>query len=143
MSRRPKYPDPFFMLFPWLRAAGLMCLVGFAGLFIYRLSETGGNHSRQACLAAIITSGAAGLCGLYPIGKIWRREVMIAVAAIMTGSAIRLLIGGAGVAIITFFTQINKSWYIFYIGIYYILFMAVDTGLALWMAAYCRRDDDN
>jgi thiosulfate reductase cytochrome b subunit len=68
---------------------------------------------------------------------------MIDVSAIMTGSSIRILICGAGVAIITFFTQINKSWYIFYIGIYYILFMAVDTGLALWMAAYCRRDDDN
>jgi len=129
------------MLFPWIKAALLMLLVAFLVVFIFRLSETGGDHSQEACFAAMVTVGAAGLCSLYPIGKIWRKGVMIAFLAIMIGSAIRLLIGGAGVAIIAFFTQVNKIWYILYVAIYYVLFLMVDMAFALWMLNHCKKDD--
>jgi hypothetical protein len=139
--RRQRYPDPFFMLFPWIKVVMLVLFVAFIVVFIFRISETGGDHSKEACFAAIITAGAAGLCGLYPMGKMWRKGVLIAFGAIMFGSAIRLLIGGAGVAIITFFTQVNKIWYIFYVGIYYVLFLTVDMAFALWMLNHCQKDD--
>lgn len=129
------------MLFPWIKAALLVLLAAFIVIFIFRLSETGGDHSKEACFAAMITAAAAGLCSLYPIGKTWRKGVMIAFVAIMVGSAIRLLIGGAGVAIITFFTQVNRIWYILYVVIYYVLFLMIDTAFALWMLNHCRKDD--
>lgn len=142
MSRRRQNPEPFLMLFPWLRATGLLCFFAFVVIFIFRLSETGGPDSRRACIAAVITILAACLCGLYPLGKIWRSSVHAALIAIMIGSAIRLLIVGAGVAIITLFTQLNKSWYIFYLGVYYVFFMAVDMAFALWMLGHCKKTDN-
>lgn len=142
MSRRAKYPDPFFMLFPWLRVAGVLCLLAFVEIFVFRLSETGGLQSRQACIAAMILTAIMGTAGIYPVCKIWRRGILLAITAIISGSVIRLLIGGAGVAIIAFFTQLNKSWFIFYVFVYYILFLMIDTAFALWMLCYCRRSDD-
>ena len=141
MSRRPKYPQPFFMIFPWIRTAGLLFLLTFIVIFIFRLSETGGPESGRACIAAIITSVTAAVCSIYPVGKVWRKEILAVLTAVMIGSAIRLLIGGTGLAIIAFFTQINKIWYIFYVVIYYILFMTVDTAFAIWMFDYCRKDN--
>lgn len=142
MTRRVKYPQPFFMLFPWLRVAGLLGLLAFVVLLIFRLSETAGHESRRACFAAIVTTVIGGVCSLYPIGKTWRRDMMLVLTAVMIGSAIRLLIGGAGVAIITFFTQLNKSWYILYVVIYYVLFLTLDSAFALWMLSYCGRKDN-
>lgn len=142
MSRRRKHPEPFFMIFPWLRTAGLISLFTFVLILVWRLSETAGIESYHACTAAMMTTVLMGLCSLYPLCKIWREPVIVGVIAVMIGSAIRLLIGGAGVAIITFFTQLNKSWFVFYVAVYYVFFLIMDTAFALWMLNYCRRNDD-
>lgn len=51
----------------------------------------------------------------------------------MIAAVIRMLISGGGVAIITFFTDIHRSWFVLFMGIYYVAFLTVDTWLALWI----------
>lgn len=126
------------MLFPWGKMAVVFVLFLLGALFVYRLSETGGIHVNRACLAAIITAGLAGSAGLYVIGKMWRKEVYWVLMGAMIGAVIRLLISGLGTAIITTFTDIHRSWYILFLGIYYVAFIVLDTGLALWILKHSR-----
>ena len=132
-SRKKEIKEPFFMLFPWGKVAGLLFLLLFVAMVIYRLSETGGLHVSRACRTAMIVSVTAGVAGVYVIGEMWRRPVHWVLAGVMIAAAIRLLISGAATAIITFFMDVHRSWYVLFLGIYYILFLAADTSLALWI----------
>ena len=133
MSPKNKQPDPFFMVFPWGKMAGLLFLVIFGAMFVYRLSQTGGPHVNQACFFAMIVAASAGISGFYVVGKMWGRDVYWVLAGVMIAAAIRLLISGGGVAIIAFFTDIHRSWFVLFLSIYYLAFLAVDTWLALWI----------
>lgn len=132
MSPKKEQTDPFFMIFPWGKVAGMLFLVVFGVMFVYRISETGGAHVSRACLFAIIVSFVAGIVGLYAIGKTWGRDVYWVLMGVMLAAAIRLLIGGAGVAIIASFTNVHRTWFVLFLGIYYLAFLAVDTWFALW-----------
>jgi hypothetical protein len=125
--------EPFFMIFPWGKVAGMLFLLVFGVMLVYRLSEAGGPHIKQACLLAIPVSLTAGLLGLYAIGKTWRRDIHWILIGVMLACVIRLLIGGAGVAIIAFFTNVQRSWFVLFLGIYYTAFLVVDTWVALWV----------
>lgn len=133
MKNKIKQAEPFFMLFPWGKVAVLCLLFFFSSVFVYRLSETGGIEASRACLMAMIVAGLAGGLGLYVIGKTWRRDVYFMLAGAMIAMIIRMLIGGGGVAIITLFTDIHRSWFVLFLGIYYLVFLVVDTWLALWV----------
>lgn len=133
MSSRNKQPDPFFMIFPWGKVSLLVLAMLFFAFFIYRLSQIGGVVSSRACLSAIATAGIAGGLGLCVIGKTWRRDVYFILAGTMIAMVIRLLIGGGGVAIIVRFTDVHRSWFVLYLAIYYVAFLAVDTWLAFWI----------
>ena len=133
MSPKKEQPSPFFMIFPWGKVAGILFLMVFGAMFVYRLSETGGEHVNRACLFAMIVAGVAGITGFYAIGKTWGRDVHWVLAGVMIAAAIRLLIGGGGVAILTFFTSVHRSWFVLFLGVYYLAFLAVDTWFALWV----------
>lgn len=113
--------------------AWLLFLLALGAMFVYRISQTGGSHVNEACLFAMIVAGAAGGVGVYAIGKTWGRDVYWVLTGVMIAAAIRLLISGGGVAIITFFTDIHRSWFVLFLGVYYLAFLAVDTWLALWI----------
>ena len=121
------------MVFPWGKVAGMLFLVVFGAMFIYRLSETGGAHVNQSCLFAMTVAGVAGITGFFAIGKTWGRDVHWVLVGVMIAAAIRLLIGGGGVAIIVRFTDIHRSWFVLYLGVYYLAFLVVDTWLAVWI----------
>ncbi|MHC4526157.1 MAG: hypothetical protein ACYSU8_11595 [Planctomycetota bacterium] len=145
MNKKNKQkPEPFLLLFPWGKMTGAFLLFLLVSLFVYRLSEAGGIHVNRACLAAIVTATAGGGCGLYVIGKMWRKEIYWVLMGAMIGGVIRLLIGGIGTAIITAFTDIHRSWYIVFLGVYYVAFLVMDTGLALWMLrhSYIGKQED-
>lgn len=125
--------DPFLLIFPWGKVSGFLFLLFFGMFFSYRISETGGFHVKQACLAAIIIAGLAGISGFYVIGKTWGQDVYAVLIGNMIATAIRLLICGCGVAIITRFTDIHLSWFILFVGVYYITFMAVDISFSVWV----------
>jgi hypothetical protein len=133
VNHKAEYKEPFFMIFPWGKVFGLLCLFLFGACFVYRLSEAGGVHVSRACFVAIVTSVVAGVCSLYPICKSWGRDVYSVLIGVMIGAVVRLLITGVGVAIITFFTATHRSWFIVFLGVYYIAFMVADTWLALWV----------
>ncbi|MHC4551575.1 MAG: hypothetical protein ACYSUT_02245 [Planctomycetota bacterium] len=133
MARKNQEKHPFFMIFPWGKVAGLVFLLIFAVILVYRISETGGLHVSRACLSAMIISLIAGLTGLYVISEMWGKDVYWVLAGVMIAAAIRLLISGAGTAIITFFMDIHRSWFVLFLGVYYIVFLTADTWLALWI----------
>lgn len=121
------------MLFPWGRTAALIGVMGFLSLLIYRVSETGGPDVSRACLAAKAVAYAAGLTGLYLIGRMWRRDIYLIMISIIAAFLIRLLIGGSGIAIIILFTSVHRTWFVVYVCIYYVIFLIIDTGFALWV----------
>ena len=121
------------MIFPWGKLALFLFLSVFGSMFVYRLSETGGIHVNRACLSAMIVSGIAGMLGFYAIGKTWGRDVYWVLMGVMIAAAIRLLISGGGVAIITLFTNVHRIWFILFLGVYYLAFLVVDTWFALWV----------
>ncbi len=133
MARKKTEKEPFFMIFPWGKVAGMVFLLLFGVMFVFRLSETGGLHVSRACLTAMIISVIAGLTGLYIISKGWGRDAYWVLMVAAIAAAIRLLISGAGTAIITFFMDIHRSWFVLFLGIYYVIFLAADTWLALWI----------
>lgn len=141
MNSKKKQSDPFFMVFPWGKVTGILFLVVFGSIFIYRLSETGGTHVNRSCFFAMIVGGIAGITGIYAIGKTWGRDVYWVLIGVMVAAVIRLLIGGAGVAIISIFTNVQRSWFVLFLGIYYLAFLGVDTWFALWVLRNCELKD--
>jgi hypothetical protein len=133
MKKSKKQPEPFLLVFPWAKVSMGVLGMLFFGMFVYRLSAMAGLESSRACLMAIVISGVGGGLGLYIIGKTWRRDISFMLAGAMIAMAIRMLIGGGGVAIITRFTDVHRSWFVLYLGVYYLAFLAVDTWLALWI----------
>ena len=73
------------------------------------------------------------MIGVYIISELWGKDLYVVFAGVMTAGVIRLLISGSGFAIISFFMDIHRSWFVLFLGIYYLVFMAVDTWLALWI----------
>ena len=124
---------PFFMIFPWGKVAAIIFFVFFASLFVYRLSETGGFHVRRACFIAFVIAVTSGLTGIYVISEMWGKDVYLVLIGVVSAMVTRLLISGSGFAIITFFMDIHRSWFVLFLGIYYLVFMTVDTWLALWI----------
>lgn len=125
--------DPFFLIFPWFKAFGILFLFVFGILFVYRVSSTGGRQVEESCFAAIIAASVPGLIGFYIISKSWGKDSYGILIAAMFALIIRLLTGGVGVAIITVFTDINQSWFVCFLIFYYLAFMAMDVFLAVWI----------
>ncbi|MHC4232153.1 MAG: hypothetical protein ACYSTW_06085, partial [Planctomycetota bacterium] len=98
-------------------------------------------HVNRACFFSMIVAGVAGVTGFFAIGKTWGRDVHWVLIGVMVAAAIRLLIGGAGVAIITSFTNVHRSWFVLFLGIYYLAFLGVDTWFALWVLRNCELKD--
>jgi hypothetical protein len=141
MKKKDKQAEPFLLLFPWGKVGWMLFLTVFWFFFIYRLSETGGAHVNQACLFAMIVAAIAGITGFYAIGKTWGRDVHWVLVGVMIAMVIRMLISGGGVAIIIFFTDIHRSWFVLFLGIYYIAFLAVDTWFSLWILRNSEMND--
>lgn len=133
MSSEKKQQAPFFILFPWFKVAAGLFLILLGMMAVYRLSEAGGTRTTHACLAAMIVAGTAGISGLYIIAKMWGRDGYWVLVGVMGALVIRPLISGASFAIIIPFTKIDKSWYIFFLAVYYIAFLVIDTWFALWI----------
>jgi hypothetical protein len=133
MRSKKTQKEPFFMIFPWCKVAGMLFFGSLMAMIVYRMSESAGEQINRACLLALFVTGLGGLCGIYPISRAWGKEVYGILIGIMVASTIRLLISGVGVAIITFFTNVHRSWFVLFLGIYYLLFMAIETWLGLWV----------
>ena len=131
--KSPQPAEPFFLLFPWGKVAGMLFMLALVSMVVYRLSQTGGTQVQQACLPAMIVATVAGLAGIYTVSKTWGRDVYWVLVGVMIAAVIRLLISGGGVAIISFFTDIHRSWFVLFLGVYYLAFLTVDTWLALWI----------
>ncbi len=119
--------------FPLGGLAGWMVLFAIGGMFVYRLSQTGGRSHEMACVAAIMVSILAAALGVVPVYKFWGREMIWVVAAILLAGTIRLLIGLSGVVIIIFFTAIDRISFVGYLTLFYTFFLLLDTWLALLM----------
>jgi len=128
---------PYGKLFGWL----LLLLIG--GMFVYRLSETGGKSTEIACLWAMGISVSAALAGLVSVYKVWGRALMWVLLGVFLSGAIRLLIGAVGVVIIIAFTATDKMSFVGFLALFYVVFLAMDTWLALWVLRNTKIEDEN
>ena len=124
---------PFLLIFPWAKAFGLLFLFVFVLLFVYRVSSTGGHDIEQSCFAAIIVSAVPGLVSFFVVANSWGKDAHGVLVSAILAFVIRLLTAGAGIAIITIFTGINRSWFVGFLGFYYLAFLGIDICFTLWM----------
>ena len=132
----PTAPPPSLgseLRFPFGKLAGWAVLFVIGGMFVYRLSETGGRVSRNACLAAMIVSSVAAVAGIIPVLNAWGRKLLWVILSVFLSGAIRLLIGLAGVVIIILFTAIERTKFVGFLALFYTAFLAVDIWLSLWV----------
>jgi len=116
-------------VFSWFIATGLF--LGVIFLLTYRYCELAGPKAEKACILAIITATLGGLSAFWPLSKVWRREPEKMVVSVFLGGAIRILIGFVGVVIIFFFTGISRKWFLGCYGIFYTVFLLVDSWLII------------
>ena len=130
--------------FPYGKFSGLMTILVIGSLFVYRLSETGGKSSQNACLSAMAVSFLAAFVGLIPIYKAWGKDLLWVLTGVFLSSVIRLLIGFFGVVIMALFTDLLRMHFVGFLGLFYVAFLAIDTWLALWILRNTKveKDDD-
>jgi hypothetical protein len=141
--RSPRRINEVNIRFPYAKLAGWMILLVIGGLFVYRLSETGGKPSQMACLSAMAVSFLAAIIGLIPIYKVWGKDLFWVLMGVFLSSVIRLLIGFLGAVIIILFTKLLRIHFIGYLGLFYAAFLAIDTWLGLWVLRNTKVEKDN
>jgi len=130
--------------FPYARLSGWLLLLVVGGLFVYRLSETGGKPSQMACLSAMGVSFFAAFIGLVPIYKVWGKDLFWVLMGVFLSGMIRLLIGFLGAVIIILFTDLQRIEFVGFMGLFYVALLSIDTWLALWILRNTKvnKDDD-
>ena len=129
--------------FPIGKSCGWAVLLVIGGVFVYRLSETGGPKCQVACLSALTTSFLAAITGMIPVYKVWGKELLWVLLGVFLSGIIRLLIALCGAGIIILFTDISRMQYVGFLAIYYIAFLVVDTWLALWVLNNVKVHDED
>ncbi|OQY06280.1 MAG: hypothetical protein B6I25_04205 [Planctomycetales bacterium 4572_13] len=88
-------------------------------------------------------SVSAALAGLVSVYKVWGRALMWVLLGVFLSGAIRLLIGAVGVVIIIAFTATDKMSFVGFLALFYVVFLAMDTWLALWVLRNTKIEDEN
>ena len=148
VNREPVSPSrrrhEVVICFPYARLSGWLILLVVGGLFVYRLSETGGKPSQTACLSAMGVSFLAAFIGLVPVYKVWGKGLFWVLMGVFLSSMIRLLIGFLGAVIIILFTDILRTHFVGFLGLFYAALLSIDTWLALWILRNTKvNKDDN
>lgn len=120
-------------IFPFGKFCGIITLLVIGGMFVFRLSETGGPSSKMACFSAMGLSFLSASLGLYPVYKVWGKDILWTLLGVFLSNLIRLLIGFIGVVIIFSFTRLQRIQFVFFLALFYTVFLIVDTWLALWV----------
>jgi len=136
-------PKPPRVRFPFGRLFGWLILFTIGGMFVYRLSETGGQASERACVAAIVVSSLAAIVGVVPVYKVWGHELLSVMLGVFLAGTIRLLIGLGGVVIIIIFTTIDRTKFVGYMALFYVAFLVLDTWLSLWVLRFAAMNNKN
>jgi hypothetical protein len=108
-------------------------LLLMAGVFATAVgvSFLSGQDAVNGCLWAILVSAIAGCGGFIPfiLARLARKPASI--EAVLSASAIRLLLVLAGLVIIIFFTKVNVMWFVFWLAIFYIAMLVGEVYYAI------------
>lgn len=143
MNRKTHPADDFFLDPPWKIVFGVGGFLLLGVCVLLRFSEFGSQERISACRAALLLSGIAGLVGGWPIVTGWGKSGWRIVGGILAGGLIRLLIEFLGLVIIFAFTEIHRTWLIFFVGIGYMLFLAADTAIGIWLLSRVVWNEDD
>jgi hypothetical protein len=75
------------------------------------------------------------MVAFWPLFKIWDRDQIMGIAAIVLGGGIRALTGFIGVVVVLFFMDISRPWFLGCFGIFYTFFLLTGS----WMMVYLFR----
>ena len=95
----------------------------------YIVSLIIGADSSAGCLTAIIVTAIGGAAGLALAALGILRTGKHALALILTGSLIRLLLVMLGCVIILFFTKVNALWFVVWLVLFYAAILASEIWL--------------
>lgn len=95
------------------------------------VSFLSGQDAVNGCLCAIVVSVVAGIGGFIPFILAQLAKKPCSIEAILSSTAIRLLLVIAGLVIILFFTKVNVMWFVFWLAIFYIAMLAGEVYYAI------------
>jgi len=79
----------------------------------------------------MLVSGIAGFGGFIPVIGARLTGKPISVEAVLSASAIRLLLIIVGLVIILFFVKVNLTWFVLWLAIFYIAMLAGEVCYAI------------
>jgi hypothetical protein len=112
---------------------GCFVLVVMAGVFATAVGVCFllGQDAVNGCLWAMLVSSIAGVGGFIPFIFARLAKKPASIEAVLSASAIRLLLVIAGLVIIIFFTKVNLMWFVFWLAIFYIAMLAGEVYYAI------------
>lgn len=142
MAQKVHPVDNFFLDPPWrfVRGMGFFLVLSVCGLL--RASEFGDADIQDACRAGLLVSGLGGAAGGWPILSSRGKSCWRLLGGALLGGGIRLLIGLAGLVIILLFTEIHRLWVLMFILAGYLVFLAADTAVVVWILSRTVSDEE-
>jgi uncharacterized membrane protein len=104
-----------------------------AGVFATAVGASflSGQDAVNGCLWAMLVSAIAGLGGFVPFILARLAKKPASIEAVLSSSAIRLLLVLAGLVIILFLTKVNVTWFALWMGIFYVVILVAEVYIAI------------
>lgn len=97
-----------------------------------RISEQHGEMAAEACIYAISLNFFAAALGMVPFAMAANKKAKKFFFALLIGSGIRIAVTVLGVIVITVITtKQQRFWFLAWAGIFYLLFLAIETAEAV------------
>lgn len=101
-----------------------------------RFSEVHGPMARRGCVLAVYLSLFAAAAGIIPLMRASKDKADKLFVAMLFGAAIRIVITGGGIAVITIIAEKEQRfWFLAWTVVFYLLFLCIET----IEAVYCMK----
>ncbi len=130
--------SPFIQRYLRLVAVSVVTAIGIAVLGYYPTIEIAGRQALSSMLAGIGASLAAGLIGAVPVGLVVTKDPKQAPQAILLATALRFTVVLALALVVIFCGRFDRTVAAMWIGISYLVMLAVDTVFAVRAVAAVR-----
>jgi hypothetical protein len=117
-----------------IRLSGVGVLLGVIFLLAYRYCEQIGDHAQKSCILAMISSFLAGAVSLWPFFRMLKEDQETLLLSIIWAVSLRMLISFSLIALILFCIEVNPQWFLGFYGLFYTVFMVLDSWLIIRLA---------
>lgn len=117
-----------------IRIGGMGLFLGMVFLLVYRYCEQVGTDAQKSCIFAMACSFLAGGLSLWPFFHMLKEDRETLLLGAIWAISIRILISFFLIAMVLLFIEVHPKWFLGCYGIFYVLFMILDSWLILLLA---------